>query len=149
MDLRDRTPATAGSLAAGLLVEACRTNPEDALNLRVVRDLALDLERRLDALSRPAGEDDLVDAALACADLATLAACNLSGLPNGGKPPATAAVHLATGATHALVALLEPRIGGLDETYAENALKDARGALWRADLAARQIGEIRGAGTPG
>ncbi len=146
MARRNRTPAAAGALAAGLLAEACRTAPDAPLGLRVVRDLALDLERRLDALSHPAGEDDLVEAALVCADLATLAACNVSGLSDDGESLATAAVHLAAGSTRALVALLEPRIGGLDETYAENTLRDGRGALWRVDLAVRQIGERRSAG---
>ncbi len=148
MDLRNRTPAAAGALAASLLAEACRRAPGDPLHLGVVRDLALDLERRLDALSRPAGEDDLVEAALACADLATLAACNLPDLPPDGEPPATAAVHLAAGSTRALVALIEPRTIDSDDPHAENAFRDARGAIWRADLAVRQIGELRGDGAP-
>ena len=141
MDLRNRSPAAAGALAAGLLVEACQTASGGTLGLRVVGDLALDLERRLEAFSRPEGEDDLVEAALACADLATLAACNLPNLPPEGGPRATAAVHLSAGATRALVALIKP---GADRrgTHAENDLRDARGALWRADLAARQIGQV-------
>ncbi|MGH3148564.1 MAG: hypothetical protein ACRDTR_22525 [Rubrobacter sp.] len=142
MDLRNRTPAAAGALAAGLLVEACGIGQGDPLNLEVVRDLAVDLERRLDALSHPTGEDDLVEAALACADLATLAACNLSDLPPQGEPLARAAVHLAAGSTHALVALMGTTTSVPEETsHAANALRDARGALWRADLAVRQIGE--------
>lgn len=148
MDLRNRTPAAGGALAAGLLVDACLMDPDDSLSLRVVRDLALDLGRRLDAVSRPAGEDDLVEASLACADLATLAACNLPELPNEGKPLARAAVHLAAGGTRALVALIEPRTDPR-EVHSENALRDARGALWRADLAVRQIGGPRSARGPG
>ena len=84
MPARKRTPADAGALAAGLLVDACGPHAEDSLRLEVVRDLALDLGRRLEVL---AGEDfagdSLVEAALACADLATLAACNLPALPDG------------------------------------------------------------------
>ncbi|MDP9409197.1 MAG: hypothetical protein M3P70_01640 [Actinomycetota bacterium] len=141
---RNRTPAAAGALAAGLLVESCRTGSVDSLTLGVVSDLALDLERGLDALASPAGEDDdLVEAALACADLATLAACNLSGLPEDGEPLAAAAVHLAAGAARALVVLVEARAWTLDEDHAENTLRDVRGALWRADLAVRQVTEIR------
>lgn len=142
MDLRNRTPAAAGALAAGLLVEACLMGPNDPLNLRVVGNLALDLERRLDALSHPEGEDDLIEAAQASADLATLAACNLPDLPPDGRPPAMAAVHLAAGATRALAALVEPTTGVPVETpHAENAIRDVRSAIWRADLAVRQIGE--------
>ncbi len=148
MARRNRTPADAGALAAGLLVESCRTNSTDSPGLGVVRDLALDLERKLDALSHPdeapQPPDSLVEAALACADLATLAACNLPGLPEDGEPLAAAAVHLAAGAARALVVLVEARARTLpDETHAENALRDARGALWRADLAVRQTEERR------
>jgi hypothetical protein len=98
MPARKRTPADAGALGAGLLVDACGPHAENSLRLGVVRDLALDLRRRLEDL---AGEDfaadSLVEAALACADLATLAACNLPALPDGDRPLAAAAVHLAAG----------------------------------------------------
>ncbi len=146
MASRNRTAADAGSLAAGLLVEACRTGPEGSLRLEVVRDLALDLERRLDALSHLAADDieqtdPLIEAALACADLATLAACNLPALPDDGKPLGTAAVYLASGAARALVALVEYRTGAAEDPHSQNTLKDARGARWRADLAAQQIEE--------
>ncbi len=139
--MRNRTPADAGALAAGLLVESCRMGSVDSLSVEVVRDLALDLERRLDDLASTSGEDALVEAALACADLATLAACNLPGLPEDDKPLATASVHLAAGAARALVVLVEARAQSLDGYHAENTLRDARGALWRADLAVRQIQE--------
>lgn len=144
MGNRNRTPAGAGALAAGLLVESCLTTTSDAHpSLEVVKGLALDLERRLDALSLPEGDpqapDSLVEAALACADLATLAACNLSGLPEDRGPLAAAAVQLSAGAARALVVLVEAGAGNLDEANAENTLRDARGALWRADLAVRQI----------
>jgi hypothetical protein len=104
MPARKRTPADAGALAAGLLVDACRPHAENSLRLEVVKDLALDLARRLEIL---AGEDfaadSLVEAALACADLATLAACNLPAIPYGERSIATTAVHLASGATRALM----------------------------------------------
>ena len=140
----NRTPADAGALAAGLLAESCLTDSDGSPNLDVVRDLALDLERKLDALSRPEDQqpDSLVEAALACADLATLASCNLSGLPEDGEPLAAAAVHLSAGAARALAVLVEAETGILDEAHAENTRRDARGALWRADLAVRQIEEL-------
>jgi hypothetical protein len=135
-----RTPADAGVLAAGLLVDACRPHLEESLRLEVVRDLALDLGRRLEVL---AGEDfaadSLVESALACADLATLASCNLTAFPEGERPLATAAVHLAAGAARALIPLIESEAGATEEAYAENKLRDARSAGWRADLAVRQV----------
>jgi hypothetical protein len=137
MDARKRTPADAGALASGLLVEACGTDLENALQLEVVRDLALDLGRRLEVLAREDAPGSLIEAALACADLATLAACNLSVLPD--RPLATAAVHLAAGATLALIPLAESEAATLNEASAEYTLKDARSAAWRADLAARQL----------
>ena len=148
----NRTPADAGALAADLLVEGCRMTSDGSPNLEVVRGLALDLERRLDALSRPGGDqspDSLVEAALACADLATLAACNLSELSEDAEPLAAAAVHLSAGATRALAVLVEAETGILDETHAENTLRDARSALWRASLAVRQIEELRRSEAPG
>jgi hypothetical protein len=48
-------------------------------------------------------------------------------------------VHLAAGATRALIPLVESEAGILDEAYAENMLRDARSAGWRADLAVRQL----------
>jgi hypothetical protein len=58
-------------------------------------------------------------------------------------------VHLAAGATRALTVLVEARAGILEGTHAENTLRDARGALWRADLAVRQTEELRRGQTPG
>jgi len=140
MDAKTRTPADAGALAAGLLVDACQPHSEDSLRLEVVRDLAQDLGSRLEVL---AGEDfaadSLVEAALACADLATLAACNLPAIPDRERSIATAAVHLAAGAARALIPLVESEAGTLKEPYAENTLRDARSTGWRADLAVRQI----------
>ena len=75
---------------------------------------------------------------LACADLAILAACNLPALPDDDRPLAVAAVHLAAGATRALIPLVESKAGTLDGSFAENTLRDVRSAGWRADLAVRQ-----------
>ncbi len=140
MPARKRTPADAGALAAGLLVDACRPHSEDSLRLEVVKNLALDLGHRLEIL---AGEgtstDSLIEAALACADLATLAACNLPALPDGDRALAAEAVDLAAGATRALIPLVESKAGTLDAAHAENTLRDARSAGWRADLAVRQL----------
>jgi hypothetical protein len=41
----------------------------------------------------------------------------------------------------ALISLVESETGTLDEAYAENTLRDARNAGWRADLAVRQISD--------
>jgi hypothetical protein len=140
MPARKRTPADAGALAAGLLAEACGTHAENTLRLAVVRDLALDLGRRLEVLaSEDFAADSLVEAALGCADLATLAACNVPALPDGDRPLAAAATHLAAGATRALISLVEWEAGILDGSYAENTLRDARSAGWRADLAVKQL----------
>jgi hypothetical protein len=142
MPARKRTPADAGTLAADLLVDACGPHTENTLRLEVVKDLALDLGHRLEVL---AGEDSdahiLVEAALACADLAILAACNLPAFPDGDRPLAAAAVHLAAGSTRALISLVESETGTLDEAHADNTLRDARSAGWRADLAVRQISD--------
>jgi hypothetical protein len=146
MTSRNRNPADAGALAAGLLAESCLTASYGSPSVEVVRDLALDLERRLDALSHPEenqSSDSLVEAILACADLATLAACNLSGLSEDGEPLAAATVHLSAGAARALAVLVEAETGILDETHAENTLRDARSALWRASLAVRQIEDLQ------
>ncbi len=135
--------AAAGVLAAGLLAEACRSGTGDDLRLETVRGLAEDLGRRL----APPGEtaeggtpDSPVEAALACADLATLAVCNVPGLPEGVRPLGAAATHLAAGATHALLAL--QRREELQDAHAENIWRDARSAGWKADLAVRQLGEM-------
>jgi hypothetical protein len=136
----ERTPAEAGALAAGLLADACRPHAEGSPRLEVVRGLALDLGRRLEALAAEDGAaDSLVEATLACADLATLAACNLPALPDGDRPLATAAAHLAAGTTLALIPLFEAEAVALEEPRAENTLRDARSARWRADLARNQI----------
>ena len=139
MAARRSTPADAGVLAASLLVDACQTNPENPLLLEVVSSLALDLGRRLETLARDDSAGSLVEAALACADLATLAACNLQALSENDRPLAMAALHLAAGTTRALIPLIELEAATVNETSAENTLRDARSARWRADLAIRQV----------
>lgn len=134
--------ASTGVLAADLLAGACRSGTGDDLRLETVRGLAADLGRRLASLDETADggtPDSLIEAALACADLATLAVCNIPGLPEGGKPLGAAATHLAAGATHALLAL--ERDGEPGNAHAENILRDARSAGWKADLAVRQLKE--------
>lgn len=131
--------ASAGVRAAELLVEACRAG--EGLHPETVRDLAEDLGRGLSSPSAVRTTDSLVDAALACADLATLAVCNVAALPDRGRPSAAAATHLAAGAARALAALAEAGIGDPDDAYSENALRDLRSAAWKADLAVRQLGE--------
>lgn len=135
--------ASAGVLAANLLADACRWGPEEDLRLETVRGLAADLGRRLASLSETDDDgtsDPMVEAALACADLTTLAVCNVPGLPEGGKALGAAATHLAAGATHALLALVEAEIGGQEDSRAENVTRDVRSAGWKADLAVRQLG---------
>ena len=136
-------PVSAGGWAAGLLAEACRPGSASFLQLRVVRDLALDIGRQLDALARLAREDTAPDvfaeAALRCADLANLAACNVSELPPDAAPRATAAVRLAAGAVRDLRSLVETDSRDLDEEQAGNLLRDVRGAAWRAEFAARLV----------
>jgi len=110
--------------------------------LETVRGLAADLGRRLASLAETADDgtsDSMVEAALACADLATLAVCNVPGLPEGGRGLGAAATHLAAGTTHALLALISTHKA--DDAHAENILRDARSAGWKADLALRQLGE--------
>lgn len=136
--------ASAGVVAADLLVEACRPGTGDDLRLETVRGLAADLGLRLASLDETTDgtPDSLVEAALACADLATLAVCNVAGLPEDGRALGAAATHLATGATRALVALVEATIGEPEDAHTENILRDARSAGWKADLAVRQLGEM-------
>lgn len=137
------TVATAGVTAADLLVEACGSG--DDLLTGTVRDLAYDLAQSLASPSGRAGS--AVEAALLCADLATLAACNAAALPN--RSGAVAATHLAAGTARALAALAVAGAGAPGDVYAENALRDARSARWKADLAVRQLGETDHSGPAG
>ena len=131
--------ASAGVRAAELLVEACGAG--EGLHPETVRGLAGDLGRGLTSSSAVGTSGSLVDAALACADLATLAVCNIAALPDRGRPSAAAATHLAAGAARALAALAEAGIGEPGDAYSENALRDLRSAGWKANLAVRQLGE--------
>lgn len=129
----------AGALAAELLVGACAS---DDPRVVTVRDVARDLGLGLSSLSEAGTSGSLVEAALSCADLATLAACNLSGLSDDARPGAVASTHLAAGTTRALVALVEAEFDAGDAgdgAYAENVLRDVRSAGWKADLAVRQL----------
>ena len=139
-------PVSAGALAAGILEEACRSSPADSLQLRVVRDLALDIGRQLDALAGlDAAPDVLAEAALRCADLANLAACNVAQLPPDAAPRAAMAARVAAGAVRDLRSLVETDSGAQrDEEHAANLLRDVRGAAWRAEFAARQVEGLPG-----
>lgn len=147
-----RSSVVAGARAAGILEEACRTGLDgsDSLHLEVVRDLAQDIKRQLDALSRRIASDNstdsLVDAALACADLATLAACNLAVLSPEEARRTADAVRLAARAANSLAGAVGEES---PNDRAEYLMRDARGARWRADLASRQADELRTSGEVG
>lgn len=143
-----------GAVAAGLLETACQRagNSASALRLEVVRDLAKSLKDGLDDLARSEASDlppDLaVEAALRCADLANLAACNLDRLPAAEAARAAAGVQLAAGAIRALRLLVEAEAEDRAE-FRETVLRDVRGAGWRADLAVRQVEGLLEAATEG
>jgi hypothetical protein len=132
-----------GARAAELLEEACRSalEPANSPQLEVVRDLAVDIRRQLDALAGLAREDAapdiLAEAALRCADLANLAACNTSKLPPQRAPQALAAARLAAGVVRDLHSLVEASSGDPDGEHLENVLRDVRNAAWRAEFAGR------------
>jgi hypothetical protein len=135
-------PISDGLRAATLLEEACRPAPQNAARIEVVRGLALDLRRQLAALSElgDAAPDVLAEAAICCADLANLAACNAPDLPPDAAPRATEAALVAAGAVEALGPMVEAGSAGLEAEHAENLLRDARSARWRAGFAARLAG---------
>ena len=133
---------SAGALAATILQKACKAGPEHEKRpmLETVREAALDLENQLEALARSGGDGPLPSALLAegaqrCADLANLAACALPSMPTAQTAPTIAAAHLAAGAVRAFVAL----VGGSEGADNGYAVRDARGAEWRAGLAVRQV----------
>ncbi|HLL99064.1 MAG TPA: hypothetical protein VK276_08285 [Rubrobacteraceae bacterium] len=136
-------PISDGVRAAELLEEACRSaqGAPKAPRIEVVRELALDLGRQLDALSVLAREDATLDvlteAAICCADLANLAACNAPDLPPDAAPHVTEAARLAAGTVGALAPIIEFGSGDLDARHAENLLRDVRSAGWRATFATR------------
>ena len=133
MAFRDFNLASVGAFAAELLVRACGSG--DDLHAGTVRGLAEDLGRGLSSETA----DSPVEAALLCADLATLASCNVSQMPDDTRRFAVAAAHLAAGTARALVALAEAGLDAEDGAYAENARRDLRSAGWKADLAVRQL----------
>jgi len=151
-----RSLLDAGARAAGLLLDACRAAPDQgSLRLEVVGDLALDIRRQLEVLAGSLGKDAssgdlsvdlLVEAALRCADLANLAACNAGELQPGAG---ATVVHLAAGVARALRVLVEAAGAGLREEHAENSLMDVWGAGWRVDLAVRQLDGLSGGETQG
>ncbi len=129
---RPPDPVSAGARAARLLGEACRPAAADSLQLEVVRDLALDIGLELDAMETDA-PDVLTEAALLCADLANLAACNAPELPPDAASRAVTAARLAAGAVRDLRSLIE--VGHRDEEHAGNLLRDLQSAAWRAEFA--------------
>ena len=138
-------PISAGARAATLLEEACR--PEavspNAQQTEVVRDLAVDLGRQLETLSGLARTDPtpdvLAEAAICCADLANLAACNAGNLPPEYTPRAVEATRLAAEAVHSMTPLVESGSGELEADHAENLLRDVRSSSWRAQFAVRLV----------
>jgi hypothetical protein len=110
--------------------------------------LARDLKKELEALATltngetGAARFEEVEGALRAADVANLAACTLPELLKTSVPEAAAAVHLAAGAARALGTLAETGAEDAHEYHAQNAFKDARSAMWRARLAARQVDEF-------
>lgn len=133
--------------AACLLEEACAAETGNRPLLEAVRELAGDLRSDLEVLARRAQSgvesvDLLVEAALAGADLATLAACNLAELPEDEARRAAEAARMTTEAVRSLASLVEERVEGLREDHADYAVRDARGSLWRVDLASRQAEEF-------
>ena len=129
-------PVSSGARAASLLAEACSST--EAPRFEVVRELALDIGRQLDALAGLAREEDspdvLAEAAICCADLANLAACNAPDLPICAAPRAVEAARLAAGAVDALSPMVEDGSGA-----SEHLLRDVRSAAWRAGFAARLV----------
>jgi len=136
-------PISKGVRAATLLEEACRSaqGSPKVPRMEVVRELALDLRRQLELLSDLAQEDAtpdvLTEAALCCADLANLAACNVPDLPPDAATRVTEAARLAAGTVGALAPIVESGSGDLDAGHAENLLRDVRSAGWRATFATR------------
>ncbi len=140
-------PLRAAALAAGLLEEACAPGSGDPLQHEVVRTLARDLAEELEALSDL--DDDAmatVEGALRAADVANLAACTAPELLETAASRAAAAAYLAAGAVRALGILTDAGVGDAHEEphgeYEQNLSKDARGAVWRAQLAVRQVDEF-------
>ena len=140
-------PLRGAALAARLLVDACVPESGDPLRLEVVRTLARDLAEELEALA--VLNDDAtatVEGALRAADVANLAACTTPDLLETAATRAAAAAYLAAGAVRALGILADTTVGYAHEEphgeYEQNLSKDARGAVWRAQLAVQQVDEF-------
>lgn len=119
----------------------------ELLRMEVVGDLARDLRRQLEALARYGGQDNeptdsLVEAALACADLSTLAACVLRDLSPGAARKAASAVREAADAVGDLSSLVETKAKALEGDHADHVMRDIRAAGWRAGLAVRQADDF-------
>jgi uncharacterized membrane protein len=118
------------------------------LRLEVVRTLARDLTKELEALA--VLDDDAtatVEGALRAADVANLAACTAPELLETVATQAIAAAYLAAGAVRALGILADAGVGEEPHEephgeYEQNLSKDAQGAVWRAQLAVRQVDEF-------
>jgi hypothetical protein len=141
-----QAPLRSAALAAELLENACAPGSGDPPRLEVLRTLARDLKEELKALAASANGEtgaeriEAVEGALRAADVANLAACAASELLEARLPEAAAATHLAAGAARALGLLIQADVEGCShERRASYALKDARGAAWRARLATRQV----------
>jgi hypothetical protein len=132
------------ALAAELLQGACKPGAGDPSRLEIVRTLARDLTEELEILAAMADRPGVVEGALRAADVANLAACTAPELLQAGALEAAAAAHLAAGAARAICALAGASFVDAQGEYAQNALKDVRGAVWRARLAARQVDEFLG-----
>ena len=114
------------------------------MRLEIIRTLARDLAEELEALSALDDEAVAVEGALRAADLANLAACTAPELLEAGAPRAAAAAYLAAGSVRALGALAGAG-NTRGEPYGEheqNLFIDVRGAVWRAQLAVRQVDEF-------
>ncbi len=83
-----------------------------------------------------------VEGALRASDVASLAVCAVPELVEPHASEASAATHLAAGATQALVTLVEAAAKDARGEHAKNALRDVRGVAWRARLAIRQVNEF-------
>ena len=146
-------PLRGAALAARLLEDACVPGSGDPLRLQVVRTLARDLAEELEALAvldddTTATVDTIatVEGALRAADVANLAACIVPELLETASTEASAAAYLAAGAVRALGILADTAVGDAREEphgeYEQNLSKDARGAVWRAQLTVRQVDEF-------
>jgi hypothetical protein len=129
-----------------LLEDACVPGAGDPLRLEVVRTLARDLAEELEALEVLDDATATVEGALRAADVANLAACIAPELLETAATRAAAAAYLAAGAVRALGSLADTAVGDAHEEphgeYEQNLSKDARGAVWRAQLAVRQVDEF-------